>query len=410
MSNKTLPQGLAVFLLAGISFAILGSRSYAVCSGSPLGQHQTDVTARLSMTSPGVRVNQITDTNGNWISYYDIPLYSSAVDRIFYNRMQMNQKVMADTDGANAQVLSSDPDFHPSRTRPLMLSGDGTLVYYAKTNPDARTVDLYAIHLTQPGACKETRLTNLNMNVEEAGVQISTSSVEGGKNVIAFANSSILHRVLEDGSALRDINLSDAESGDNFHRIRLNPKFSNILFYRRNEPGSHFNSNSLYVADLRNPRKIYNLASEYMRIGHMLWSPDGLQIGFNAEDGQWHIADVVRSDGSINADGQGKFPIRTVGPRQGRSLLPQFCSWSPAGNLLVCITRETGGGSKIFLMSSDGRAQVLASADVEESRNGMQGDTWAQFLGDERHVIFHSNRSGRPELYIISNINPEFDR
>jgi Tol biopolymer transport system component len=72
------------------------------------------------------------------------------------------------------------------------------------------------------------------------------------------------------------------------------------------------------------------------------------------------------------------------------------------------MTRRTGSNSKIFLMSLDGRTQILAGAAVEGRSEDMQGDSWAQFLGDNRHIIFHSNRTGRPEVYLIDNFNPKF--
>lgn len=377
----------------------------SMCTGTPFSQHQDEVTKQLSTAAPGVTVKRITDTAGNWISYYDIPSYSAVLDRIFYNRMQMNQKIMANPDGSHAQAISSDPNFHPSHTRPLMISNDGTLAYYVKSNPDD-TADIYEIHLTERGPCKEIRLTSLNTD-QDHPLQLSTTSMEKGKNVIAFANSNILRRVLEDGTALPEIKLPDAENDQPFHRIRLNPKFPHIVFYRRNQSGSHFNSNGLYVVDLNDPRVSYNVATEFSRIGHMLWSPDGLQIGFNAEDRQWHVADVVGAGGALKADRKGRFSVKTVGPR-GADLLPQFCSWAPDGSLFVCMTRRTGSNSKIFLMSLDGRTQILAGADVEGRSEDMQGDSWAQFLGDNRHIIFHSNRTGRPEVYLIDNFNPKF--
>lgn len=400
------------------------------CYGSSFGQHQSNVTSQLSSVASGVIVTQLTDGGGNWISYHDIPAYSVPLHRIFYNQMKGNQKIMANADGSDAQVLSSEPDSRPTRTRELYLSFDGTLAYYLKSNPGSG-VDLYAIHLKSAGPCKEVRLTNLDH--EGGPVKVSTTTVDpkSGKNVIGYAESNVLHRVLEDGSRLPDVSLPDPENEFPFHILRFNPRFPNILFYRRNKPGERFGMDSLWVADLSSPGKAYDLAANYEKLAHPAWSEDGLQIGFRDRSGRWYVADAVRSDGTLNIS-HSSFPVKSIGPRD-RGLDAQFCSWAPDSSQFLCITSRTGSDSKIFLMALDGSAtKVLASTDLHaqsretgRARSGrfmrgpgrgrpaeageggsMQGDTWARFLGDSRHIIVHSNRTGRPEVYAISNFTP----
>jgi hypothetical protein len=401
------------------------------CSGSSFGQHQSNVTSQLSSVASGVIVTQLTDGGGNWISYHDIPAYSVPLRRIFYNQMKDNRKIMANADGSDPQVLSSDPDFHPTRTRELYLSFDGTLAYYLKGNPGKTSVDLYAIHLNSAGPCKEVRLTNLDH--EGGPVKVSTTTIDpkSGKNVIGYAESNVLRRVLEDGSRLPDVNLPDPENEFPFHILRLNPKFPNIVFYRRNKPGERFGTDSLWVADLSSPGKAYDLAANYAKLAHPAWSEDGLQIGFRDRSGRWYAADAVRSDGTLNIS-RSSFPVKSIGPRD-KGLDAQFCSWPPDNSQFLCITSRTGSDSKIFLMALDGSAiKVLASTDLHaQSREpararggkfmrgpgrgrpaeggeegGMQGDTWARYLGDNQHIIFHSNRTGKPEVYAIGNFTP----
>jgi hypothetical protein len=391
-------------MVLGLALEMPSAAAASACSAPAFKQNRSDVTAQLSMAAPGVSVSRITDSNGNWVSYYDIPLFSEPAGRIFYNRNHGNQKIMANLDGSNAQTIASDPDFRDTHTRPIFVSFDGKLAYYVKTNPSRQDVDLYGVHVTDAGPCKEVRLTRLNMDPERP-VQLSTTSYDSakGKNVIAFANNNVLHRVLEDGTMLPDVNLPDEQNGQDFHRVRLDPKFPNIIFYRRNAPGSHDNTESLYIVDLNDPKKAYDLAQSFRKIIHPLWSPDGTQLGFKAEDQQWHVLDVARPDGSLNLD-HGRFHDRAIGPKSRGELDVQFCNWSPDGSRYVCITHETGAESKIFLMSGDGRKlRPLASTDTQEKGGERtQGDTWAQFLGDNRHIIFHSARTGKLEVYLAT--------
>lgn len=399
------------------------------CSGTSFGQHQSNVTSQLSGVAPGATVTQLTDSGGNWISYHDIPAYSAALHRIFYNRMKDNLKIMANADGSDPEILSSEPDSRPTRTRELYLSFDGTLAYYLKTNPGGNGVDLYAIHLNTAGACKEVRLTNLDYAGGPVKISTTTIDSKSGKNVIGYAESNVLRRMLEDGSRLPDVSLPDPENEFPFHILRLNPKFPNILFYRRNKPGERFGVDSLWVTDLASPGKAYDLAAGYQKLAHPAWSEDGQQIGFRDRSGRWYAASIVRADGTLNAS-HSSFPVKSVGPRD-QGLDAQFCSWAPDSSQFLCITSRTGSDSKVFLMSLDGSAtRVLASTDLHAQNRGpgrgarpgrvmrqpgpreggeeggMQGDTWARFLGDSQHIIFHSNRSGRPELYSISNFSP----
>ena len=406
----------------------LGQRSpdaAGPCRGIPWEQHQKDVTSQLSTVASGVVVSQLTDEGGNWISFHDVPAYSGQLHRIFYNQMQDNRKIMANPDGGDPQVLSADPDFRPTRTREIYLSGDGTLAYYLKTNSRKSTVDVYAVHLTTPGQCREVQLTNMN---HEPGtpVKISTTTVDSktGKNIIGYGETNVLHRVLDDGTKLPDVILPDRENDLPFHILRMNPKFSNIVFYRRNQPGERFGVDSLWVTDLNHPDKAYDLAVGYEKVSHPEWSNDGQRIGFNDRNANWYVADVVLPDGSLNVF-HSSFRAKKIGPRD-TGLDAQFCSWAPDDSQFVCITRRTGADSKIFLMSLDGATRVLASTDLIEHRGelgrpgafrrdptrkrlkdggeqSIQGDTWARFIMDNQHVIFHSNRTGKPELYEITN-------
>ena len=179
-----------------------------VCTGVPFPQTPVDVTAKLSQVGAGVTVTQVTSLQSNWNTYTDIPAFSALEGVLTYNSFGSTDTVaIANLDGTNAQTISGS-----RQGTETYVTVDGKFVYFEGQNPN-QTADLYAVPISQGGACRQVRLSNLNWipAVTPSSLVISTSSVDPatGKNVIAFSEGTILHRVLDDGTALPDLNLPD---------------------------------------------------------------------------------------------------------------------------------------------------------------------------------------------------------
>src|SRR5208282_4511959 len=182
----------------------------------------------------------------NRFYYFDVPTYSSVVNEIVYTDFVTNSGnnvLTANPDGTNAAVLP------PTRTgNQAFVSPDGTLVYYDKPEPNGATPngsDIFGGFLNG-NPFQELQITNLDA-APMAGLsvwEISTSSPDpaGGQD-IAFSPDTLMHFVHVPTSGpsqlLPTITLSDPECPNastcaTFHRIRLNPKFPNIVMYKRN--------------------------------------------------------------------------------------------------------------------------------------------------------------------------------
>jgi hypothetical protein len=365
------------------------------CTGPSLSQTQSDVTTLFSL-APAVNVAQLTNSGDhNWNTYADLPTYSSLANVIVYNSgTNPARVVVANTDGTNARVISGS-----MQGTQVQVTIDGKYAYYQGQNPD-NTGDIYAVALTRSGSCQPIRLSGRRMRfVPPAGaLVISNSSIDRatGKNVIAFSEGKILHRVLDDGTALDDLELGDPEKDNVFHRMRLNPVFPNILCYKRDRPLPNPNGVAepeIWIVNLNTPGTVYNVTGS-IPADHTSWSLDGTQLGY-IYGGQWHVAKVLNPDGTF-AQTNGEFKLHLVGPSFSTGLSVNFCNISPDGAVYVCVK----GPSAVYLMSLDGtRVKVLANPRA--TGRIYNGIPKPQFL-DMQHIIFASDRTGTAQLYVIT--------
>lgn len=212
----------------------------SVCVGSAISQVPADVTSELTSVGAGITVTQATSLTGNgagsWNTYADLPTYSAPAKVVIYNYgTNPNAVASANLDGTNAQVISGD-----AQGTEAEVTLDGKFAFYEGQNPND-TADIYAVPLTQSGNCVQNRLSNLNLTpISPAGALIisNASPDSTGHNIIAFSDGLVVHRVYDDGTLLTPdpITLPDLENTDVIHRMRLNPKFPNILWYKRDAP------------------------------------------------------------------------------------------------------------------------------------------------------------------------------
>jgi hypothetical protein len=375
------------------------------CSGNPITQNPTDVTGQLSNVTPGITVTQVTNNNSNWNTYADVPAFSPIAKVMSYNSFGASNSVStASQDGTNAQTISGS-----QQGESTYVTVDGEFVYYQGQNPN-QTADIYAVPISQAGSCQQIRLTSLNwMPVAPLPtIVISTSSVDTTTrhNVIAYSGDTLLHRVLDDGTALPAITLGDAENGNVFHRMRLNPVFTNVLWYKRDQPlpnPSGAAEPEIWMVNLNSPNTVYSVSGS-TPADHASWSLDGTEIGYHVA-GVWYTASVLNSDGTFNLNGSGGFTSTKIGPPSGFVADANYCVWAPDGSVYVC----TGGavpGSPVYLMSLDGTQTKYLSA-TDSTGKVDAGIPKALFL-DMRHILFSSDRSGTPQVYVITGFTTTF--
>jgi len=383
-----------------------GNAAASVCTGMAITEVPKNVTGEFSQVAAGVTITQVTnDSSHNWNSHSDMPAYSSVTNTLVFNHGTYPAQVaVANLDGTNAQVISGS-----HQATAVRVSSDGKFAFFQGQNPN-QGADVYAVPLTEPGSCRQIRVSQLNMRfVPPVGALImSTSSVDpaSSKNEILFSEGNILHRVIEDGTALPDVTLGDPENANAFHRIGRNPAFPDVLWYKRDRPGPDpggVAAPEIWVVNIKSPSKVYNLMAN-TPVDHPAWSPDGARLGFITNRGKWHVADILKPDGSFNADSEGSFKITEVGPSYATGLAVNFCTYSPDATVFVCSQRNNA----IYLMSMDGsKTKILVNPNSSPTGAVYNAIPKPRFL-DMRHIIFTSDRTGLAQVYIISGFSTTF--
>lgn len=386
------------------------------CTGDAIAQNQTDATAALGIL-PGAIVTQLTSAPSplsSWNTYADIPLVATATNpNVVVTNYGTNPNgiAIANPDGTNAQRINGNQQ----GIWPIM-SVDGRFTAYQGQNPD-NTTDLYAINLSASGACDPINLSDLHLSLVSPATALiySTSQIDPttGLNVFAFSEGVTLRTVESDGSHLQAVNFSDPYglNGQVFHRLRLNPVFPNKVWYKRDAANPNPNGNAtpeIWVADITQPTAVYNAAivgGAGVPADHNSWSPDGTTIGFEY-NGLWYTIKVLNADGSwVNGGTFGSATL--VGPPAASGLTVDYCSWAPDGSEYVCTrgphnTAPVFGG-EVYLMSLNGQTTIpLAYTD---STGAVDDGIPKAHFGDMQHIYFSSDRTGTPELYVITGFS-----
>jgi hypothetical protein len=401
-----------------------GGGSGSACLGTSLSQSQTNVTSLLSYvnTAAGVQVNQLTDNATNRFYYFDIPAYSPLVNQIFYdNYSAANAMVTSNPDGTQAQIVSAGA----TGDQPF-LTADGVLAYYDK--PVIGGVpggeDLFGVFLNTSGACQELRLTSVDLPAQSPLPvwEISSASPDpAGGYDIAFSPDNLVHRVhvLANGTSqlLPTVTLNDPESAGTFHRIRENPVFPNIFIYKRNQTAGSSGTPELWLVDINTCSNNVCAASQIINMvqnlpttnnetpkgDHMTWSPDGLDLNFLEPDigDSWMAENLINPNGTINSN----FTLLELGPFN--TMTADYCVFTrdwPTANVIACVAGPASqvDAKTFYLMSTDGKGttKLLASSDAQVIT--INGTPMPQFAQDDQHLLFNSDRTGVPEIYMIS--------
>lgn len=272
------------------------------------------------------------------------------------------------------------------------LSPDGKFVSYARMNdgPAAAAAeengwDIYGFMVNDGVNVREIRLTRMN-NPRGATSKVKTSPAtydpKTGKYVVAFSIEDQLYLVNHDGSSplggaagpMR-VNLTDldefpgrrGEKDVSFHRIRLNPVFPNIIYYRRNGVKDN------WIIDWTQTKPRSTLFNRQTKAFHSVWTPDGTRLAGKERDpreasGVWREFTVVGRDGKVlpNAGYQTvqrrEIRLSGIGDKKFPDIF--YGSYSPDGSLLVVATdyRQEPGGSIWLIDTKTGKAKYLCKA------------------------------------------------
>lgn len=396
------------------------------CTGAPLTQVPASVTSQLSYvnTAAGVQVSQLTDNATNRFYYFDVPAYSALVNELLYvDYSSGNVIVTSNTDGTGAQQIS--PTNTGSQT---FFSGDGKLAYYPKPvlGGTSGGEDIFGILVNNSGACQEHRLTNLDVPpMAPLPVwELSSSSVDpaGGQD-IAFSPDTLVYRVhvQTDGTsvALPTITLSEPENNATFHRLRLNPKFPNIVMYKRNVLAGTGATPEVWLVDLNkcpggtcpagsSINVVANVTAPPEHTpagGHIAWSPDGLTIAFSEPDiaDYWLARNVVNSDGTINTG----FTLQEIGPFSDPFMTADYCAFPPGwptATVMACLAGPASPNNPktMYLMSTDGKGTTKMLTATDAQVLTINGTPMPQFAQDSTHLMFNSDRTGITQIYMVS--------
>src|ERR1700690_1499339 len=414
------PQGIQLQGASGQS----GGGGAETCTGASLPQTQTDVTSQLSYvnTAAGVDAMQITNNGCNRFYYFDAPTYSPSANKIIYTNFVTNvgNSVMwANPDGSGAAVLATGTG------NQAFVSGDGTLAYYDKPNL-AVTGASYIFGRLLANPSVEFQITNLAVAPTPPLPvwEISSSSPDpaGGQD-IAFSPDTLLHMVHVDANGTSVLplptpyTLNDPENAGTFHRIRLNPKFPNIVMYKRNAAAGQTTVDpEVWVVDLNTCANntcpatsivdvgAKNGAGNSGQSGHINWSPDGLDIAFSDSDiaDYWLVKNVVNSDGTFNPG----FTLLQLGPPPGM-MTADYCVFPPdwpASTIIACLAGPASpvNAKYFYLMSTDGTGttKLLSSSDAPVL--AISGTPMPRFAQDDTHLLFNSDKTGGVQVYLLS--------
>jgi len=420
-----------------------------MCAGGALGvpaavraasvdyPQRSTVVARSFQAASGVQVTQITDFRfGNQLSYYDIPCYAPSIERLVYNtvvsvppgKSPKKNKPNKDSGYLNGAVWGvvscrldgSDPRLLVTRlpatssTVRIDMSQDGKLVTYTRFNdaPDSGW-DLYGFRPGVGRQVEEFRITQLRTLAESTN-RVKTSpaawDARAAKYLCSFSIDDTVWLVYDDGKGpggnrgptsapLTD--LADfperRQSETSFHRIRLNPAFANLLYYRRN--GVRDN----WAVDLFAPAPKSRRITDYQASIHATWTPDG-RILAGSMKGPWMEWTVADSDGrllsQIASRGMGSFG------RNGRPGIFYGCYSNDGQRLAVATRYDQEPGGSLWLMNREtGKAAYLCK--TRYFGPVVAGQPRLGFIDHDRAIVFSSDNSvGRsasqpPQIFLV---------
>ena len=400
----------------------------AAIAASPLTaaehpQHPRDVT-KLFEAAKGLRVTQITDSAfGNQLSYYDIPCYLPAANRIVYNTIvsepagKPGKKIgkgldqalwgvaSSGLDGTNPRLLVTRTPATPSTTR-VDMSTDGKLITYTKVNPaDGNTWDLYGFRTGPDVEFRISKLRTLVTLTKKVKTSPPSWDARTGRYLCAFSVDDKVFLFYEDGKQLVPAPLTDLEEfperkteDTSFHRIRLNPVFPSLLYYRRNGVSDN------WIIDFSAPQPRSRRISDYTKSIHATWSADGRVLA-GSMHGPWITWRVADGRGQMT-DEFDQQELGTFGSG-GKAGIFYGCYSADSKTIAVATRFDQEPGGSIWLMNaSTGKAVYLCKARYFGPVT--EGQPRMGFVDSGRALAFSSDNSvgaptsKPPQVFVIT--------
>jgi Tol biopolymer transport system component len=354
---------VVVGILMASGFAAGGAPRQSACTTDP---------------QSGAEVCQVTSDGENTISYYDTPIYSAPYKKIVYlNRKQGQppQIMLANPDGSDARVVAYGMD--------PMVSPDGEKIYYVTRSAEgAPGMDLYAYDIDKR---KEHRITHVRA---KRLIQFSPAARTSKGNLLVYSPDNVAYLIYDDGTGNTPLQFGDPYQSDTFHRLRISPTKPNLILFNRNHRGGG-GLHPLFVYDV-DTKKTYKVTDQAT---HMLWAPDGIHIAYNGgPDYHFHI---TRFDGTDDKSLDPKV-------REGTA----YCAFAPEGDVLACANWDSTGEKypmpgSIFLLAADGSNRVAYVARHNARQEGFWGEPALNYMGDRYDIIFRSDATGEPQVYVV---------
>lgn len=381
----------------------------------------------------GIIVKKLTNNEpGSMLSYYDIEAQEPVNGNIYFNSVINDQlwgiERMDIKRGVSQVVLKREPA--TNSTKRFDMSYDGKLITYTKTNEDGRSWDIYGFYCGRE-KLDEFRITRENYKL---GItpKVKTSpaaySEKEGKYAIAFSINNKLYIVFSDGTAPGgskkpvEIGLADEAKDVSFHRIRLNPVYSNILMYRRNkapkgqkEKGESDPAHKMFVIDWTKADKGPVVWYDHKKGGsHPAWNSGGESVGLQ-QNGAWTEYTIVKNGGIIDGLSSKTARSNKIGPfsETSRKYPAVFYgTYSKNGKKIAIATRsETDEGGKIYLMdAATGDVKYLCKTLFHGPET--DGQPRLRFINEDKNIIFSTDKSyGKSEvapaqIYLIDGFDP----
>lgn len=384
--------------------------------------------------SAGVTIRRLTDDSAIFqLSYYDISTYSALTDRVYVNRRRKGRTAGGIWDVLAIDLATGKQEVIASRRPPTSsaarfdLSPDGRLISYLRMNdaPEGG-FDLYAYDLNRPG---EFRITRSNFTAKSEYVKTSPATWDSAAKafILAFAVDRDLYVVrtgaaIRANSRLKPVVVADPDDAFPFHRLRLNPVYPHLLFYRREakvNPRAVVGRMAprMYVTDLRSsaPRgvKLFRDGGD-VDPSHPGWTPDGRKI---AVAGIWAEFPVVNEKGNIPeslelgyADGRQIGPFGRDNAKFARAM---WGAYSPDGRKIAVATVPTKKApGELYLMDRQ-RGTVRRLVQTKLRGGSMAGEPIVSFVGNSRKILLSTDnyegqeRPSHSKVYLVDPGRPD---
>lgn len=286
--------------------------------------------------------------------------------------------------GVNITVTPNDNDGSGSGTTPFTR----TYNQFSSVNLTAPlTVGTSTFWKWQVGGVDyvQSQLATVTMNANHTATAVYISAMPtpsptpvpgAAAQPIAFVNQGVngagdIFLVNMDGTNV--VNLTDAQGDDT--QPAWSPDGSRLAYTCLRQPDGSIRSPSRICVRNADGTGFAVLSNTLAEDYGPAWSRDGSQIAFATSGSGFQTLSIM------NADGTGRFPILITGAANP--------DWSPVGSSLV-----------FDIVNSIWTYNRLTQTSLRLTN--APGDSRPRYSPDGSKIVFHSNRDGQPEIYVMN--------